>query len=241
MILEVEKVSKAYGKKKALTGFSFAFDKGVYAVLGPNGAGKSTLFNILTGNLGADEGKVLWHGKDMLSRKREYLGRIGFIPQQQELYRGFTLERFLWYMAALKGIPGPETKESVRKVAEAVHLADNLDRKLGAFSGGMRQRALIAQAFLGEPEILICDEPTAGLDPRERVAFKEMVAEYGQNATVIIATHIVPDVENLAKDVVFLKEGNIVARGNPTDLCDGVEKRSGVETELEAYYMSVFE
>lgn len=239
MLLKIEGVSKSYGKKKALTDFSYSFENGVYAVLGPNGAGKSTLFNILTCNLKQDEGRVLWQGKDIRTHKDEYLANIGFIPQQQDIYRGFTFERFLWYMASLKGIKNNDAKTEVKKVAEAVNLSGDLNRKLGAFSRGMKQRALIAQALLGSPGILICDEPTAGLDPKERISFRELVMEYGKNALVIIATHIVPDVENIAKEVVFLKEGRIAAAGDPNKLCKNTEHSHGIESELEAFYMSV--
>lgn len=241
MKLDVEGLSKTYGKNKALCDMSYTFSEGVYAILGPNGAGKSTFFHLLTGTLKPDCGTVLYNGKDAFRNKRDYLSKIGFIPQQQELYAGFTLERFLWYMASLKGLSKKETEEEVRRVAAQVNLTEDLPRLLSSFSGGMRQRALIAQAFLGSPALLICDEPTSGLDPKERIRFREMVAEYGKKATVLISTHIVSDIENLAKEVIFLKKGSVIASGSPEEICAGGPVPGPMQTILEAFYMASYE
>lgn len=241
MKLEICQITKSYGKKRALNEFHYSFENGVYALLGPNGAGKSTLFHILTLNLKPDSGRILFEGKDAFAHKREYLSQIGYIPQQQELYAGFTLERFLWYMAALKGLSKVETEREIAKVAQWVHLTDELGRKLGAFSGGMKQRAMIAQAFLGNPKLIICDEPTAGLDPKERVQFRKMIAEYSKNSIIIIATHIVPDVENIARKVIFLKKGHIALAGNPQTISEQIGVHSGMMSELETCYMEIFE
>ena len=199
--------------------FQYTFTDGVYGLLGPNGAGKSTLMNILTDNLSADSGSVSFNGTDIRTLAERYREKIGFVPQQQQLYPAMTLERFLYYMAALKGLTKAETKRQIDRILPMVNLADVRQKRLGGFSGGMRQRALIAQAVLGDPAVLILDEPTAGLDPKERVRIRNLISQVAFNKIVIIATHIVTDIEMIAKEVVFLREGEICMSGNLQKLC----------------------
>ena len=165
--LEIKNISKTYNKGtvKALDNFSVTLTSGVYGLLGPNGAGKSTLMNIITDNLNSDSGEVLYEGEDIKKLGKDYRTVLGYMPQQQGLYDDFTLNRFLWYMAALKGLKKKEAKAKITSLLETVNQKDSAHKKLGSFSGGMKQRALIAQALLNDPEILILDEPTAGLDP----------------------------------------------------------------------------
>ena len=169
--LEIRNISKTYkkGAVKALDNFNVVLTPGVYGLLGPNGAGKSTLMNIITDNLNADSGDILYDGENIKKLGKNYRSVLGYMPQQQGLYDDFTLNRFLWYMAALKGLKKKEAKKKISQLLERVNLTDAAHKKLGAFSGGMKQRALIAQALLNEPKILILDEPTAGLDPKERI------------------------------------------------------------------------
>lgn len=219
MELHVNSLTKTYGNTKALDSFQYTFSEGIYGLLGPNGAGKSTLMNIITANLKPTEGTVLYDGQDVFAMGKDYRKLLGYMPQQQGVYSGYTLERFLSYMAVLKGIPRKEAKQSIAEIAERVRLSDCMRRRLGEFSGGMKQRALIAQALLGNPKIIILDEPTAGLDPRERINVRNLIAEVAFDRIVIIATHVVSDISFIAKEVLLMKTGRIIDSGRPTELC----------------------
>ena len=230
MTLSLCSLTKQYGNFTALKGLSYEFTPGVYGLLGPNGAGKSTLMNIITDNLKPTSGSVMYNGQDIVSMGSEFRRILGFMPQQQGLYPSFTLERFLWYMAALKGMPKNEAKADIERLIGLVNLNDSLTKRLGGFSGGMKQRALIAQAMLGSPEIIILDEPTAGLDPKERIRIRNLIAEIAFEKIVIIATHVVPDIEFIAKEVLLLNHGEIIDSGKPYELC---EKLSGKVYEIK--------
>lgn len=224
MELIIESLTKCYQKDiKALDEFTYTFTEGVYGILGPNGAGKSTLMNILTDNLTATSGKVTFDGEEILSMGKEYRRILGYMPQQQGLYPNFSLVRFLHYMASLKGIGKEEAKEQIDIIIKRVNLWDDRNKKLGKFSGGMKQRALIAQALLGEPKIIILDEPTAGLDPKERIRVRNLISEIALNKIVLIATHIVTDIECIAKEIIILKKGRIVKAESPETLCSELE------------------
>lgn len=226
MLLQINDLTKRYVKgKTALNKFNYKFSDGIYGLLGPNGAGKSTLMNIITQNLAPTSGEVLADGKNAAEAGREYRKLIGFMPQQQALYPDFTLTRFLYYMAALKGISKKEAEPQIAELIGRVNLAEYSRSKLGGFSGGMRQRALLAQALLGDPKIVILDEPTAGLDPKERIRLRNLIAETAFDKIVIIATHVVPDIEFIAKEVLLLKDGEIVDSGAPAKLCAGINDK----------------
>ena len=230
MILTLENLTKNYGDFTALKSFSYEFNPGVYGLLGPNGAGKSTLMNIITDNLKATSGSVKFDGKSTVEMGAEFRKILGFMPQQQGIYPNFTLERFLYYMAALKGMKKQDAKSDIERLLSLVNLRDSTNKKLGGFSGGMKQRALIAQAMLGDPKVIILDEPTAGLDLKERIRIRNLISQISFEKIVIIATHVVSDVEFIAKEVLFLKQGEIIDSGAPHILC---EKISGKVFEIK--------
>lgn len=227
MELKINNINKTYkkGAVKALDNFSVTLTPGVYGLLGPNGAGKSTLMNIITDNLNADSGEVLYDGESTKRLGKDFRSVLGYMPQQQGLYDDFTLNRFLWYMAALKGLKRKEAKEKIAKLLETVNLTDSAHKKLGAFSGGMKQRALIAQALLNEPKILILDEPTAGLDPKERIRIRNFISEIAENKIVLISTHVVSDIEFIAKEVILLKEGRLLSRDTCENLTESIKEK----------------
>ena len=236
-MLEIRNLSKSYGKKVALNNINLKFDNGLYGLLGPNGAGKSTLMNIITDNLKADNGEILWNGIDYQTLGVKYRVILGYMPQQQGLYNGFTGKRFLNYIAVLKDIPKKEILLQIEESAKKVNLQNELDKKINMYSGGMKQRLLIASCILGNPKLIIFDEPTAGLDPKERVRVKKLMQELSSKSIVIIATHIVPDIENIAKEIVILKEGVLIEKNTPEKL---IEKYAP-NGDLEDVYMNIFE
>ena len=236
-MLEIRNLSKSYGKKVALNNINLKFDNGLYGLLGPNGAGKSTLMNIITDNLKADNREILWNGMDYQKLGVKYREILGYMPQQQGLYNGFTGKRFLNYIAVLKDIPKKEILLQIEESAKKVNLQNELDKKINMYSGGMKQRLLIASCILGNPKLIIFDEPTAGLDPKERVRVKKLMQELSSKSIVIIATHIVPDIENIAKEIVILKEGVLIEKNTPEKL---IEKYAP-NGDLEDVYMNIFE
>ena len=228
MKLCFREVTKSYGSNLALDHFTASLEPGIYALLGPNGSGKSTLMNILTDNLKADAGEITYTSdegvaEDVLKMGVRFREKLGFMPQYPGLYPNFTVERFLWYMAALKGLPREKAKADIPAILAAVELDDVPRRKIGALSGGMKQRLALAQAVLGDPEILILDEPTAGLDPKQRISIRNYIARIAFNKIVIIATHVVSDIEFIARDIILLKKGVIVDNAPPHQLTKKIE------------------
>ena len=225
---------KAGQSKKALAGVSLTLGPGLYGLLGPNGAGKSTLIHIITGTLAADSGEVLWCGHP--AHGIQFRRVLGYMPQQQGLYDSYTGRRFLAYMAALKEIPRTSVPDEVERVTAAVNLLDELDKRLSAYSGGMKQRLLLAGALLGDPKLLILDEPTAGLDPKERVRLRNLLAEMAKDRIILVATHVVSDVESVADKVILLRDGRIVDAAPVPELIGKYAPGQG----LEDVYLSVF-
>lgn len=219
MTLEVRSLSKNYGKVQALKNVSFKIDTGVYGLLGPNGAGKSTMIRIITGSMRASSGEVLYNGRRIRENEKAYKKILGYVPQRQGMYDSFTAARFLEYMAVLKELKRKEIPEEVERVLKIVGLQENALRRLGGFSGGMKQRVLIAQALLGDPRIIILDEPTAGLDPKERIKIRNFISRIGENRTILLATHVVSDVESIAREILLLGDGVLKEKGTPRELC----------------------
>lgn len=222
-MLELKNICKSYGHKTALIDFSSELESGVYALLGPNGAGKSTLMNIITGNLRADSGEVLWDGIPAEKLGKDFKRILGFMPQQQGLYDSFTGRQFLMYMSALKGLSRASAKSETERTLALVNMTPEGGKRLGAYSGGMKQRILIAQAILGDPKLLIFDEPTAGLDPKERIRIRSLISRISGDKTVIIATHVVSDVEYIARQTLMLKDGRLIADDSPLALCSALK------------------
>jgi ABC-type multidrug transport system, ATPase component len=228
MILSINNITKSYGTNKALSAFTAEFEPGIYALLGPNGSGKSTLMNIITDNLKADAGKIFYsetggEPEDIIKMGVRFREKLGFMPQYPGLYPSFTVERFMWYMAALKGMDKTDAAMQIAQILEAVELSDVPRRRIGALSGGMKQRLTLAQAVLGNPQILIFDEPTAGLDPKQRISIRNYISKIAFDKIVIIATHVVSDVEYIARDVIMLKKGVIVDNAPPHELVRKIE------------------
>lgn len=237
MQLIIKNVSKQYPGTLALDNFSAELTNGLYGLLGPNGAGKTTLISIITTLLQPTAGTVFYNGKPVGGR--DYMRILGYLPQYPQFYQNFTAQEFLHYMAAMKGIRKKEACQRTAELLEQVNLTEHANKKIGAFSGGMRQRLGIAQAILNHPEILILDEPTAGLDPKERVRFRNLISRLSRDCIIILATHIVADLEFAAKEVILLKEGKLLKKASPlalqSEIAGKVWSVQVQEAELEQY------
>lgn len=218
MELQIQDLKKEYGTKQALKGISATLTEGIYGLLGPNGAGKSTMMNILTGNLRQSAGAVLLDGTDIRILASAYFARLGYMPQQQTYYPTFTVEQFLYYIGSLRGMKRQKVKQRVDWALELLSLSDVRKKQLRALSGGMRQRILLAQAILADPDILILDEPTAGLDPEQRIAVRNLIAEIALHKIVLISTHVVSDVELIARELLLLSDGRLLCQSAPKEL-----------------------
>lgn len=225
MELEIRNLSKRYGKKQALSNVSCKLNDGVYGLLGAHGAGKSTLMNIITGNIEADEGEVLLDGKNILKseNQREFREYLGYMPQFPIQYRGFTVLDFLFYMASLRGISKKKAKEKIDELLDMLALTEVRNKKMTALSGGMKQRLMLAQSVIGNPKVLILDEPTAGLDPKQRIAVRNLISEIAFQKIVLIATHVVTDVEFISKEIVLLKDGQVIKKAERETLTANLE------------------
>lgn len=236
-MLCLDNITKEYKDKIALENVSLKLDNGIYGLLGPNGAGKSTLMNIITGNIKPSNGQVLWDGNDIKILGSQYRSIIGYAPQQQGLYDTFTGKRFLSYMATLKGIAKKEISDEIERVLSYVNMTEAANRLIGTYSGGMKQRILIAQAILGNPKLIVLDEPTAGLDPKERVRIRERISDLSGDKVILVSTHVVSDIEPIAKKIILIKSGNIIDQDTVEKLCD----KYGISNGLEELYMRIFE
>ena len=229
MRLSVDRLSKQYKNKIAVDRVSFTLSEGVTGLLGANGAGKTTLMRMMTGILVPTSGEITADG--IAVQTEEYRSLLGYLPQDFGYYPEFTAKEFIQYIAALKGLEKRHAKRKTDELLEVVGLSDVANKKIKTFSGGMKQRVGIAQAIVNDPKILILDEPTAGLDPKERVRFRNLIAEIGKNTIVLFSTHIVSDIDSIAKSLLMMRDGQIIYDGT-------WDKEQG---DLEQFYMEEFE
>ena len=251
MELKITDLKKTYGNVKALKGINYTFTPGVYGILGANGAGKSTMINLITDNVSRDKngGSIMYSDGedntvskelvDILKLGAKFRGVVGYMPQQQGFYEEFSPKAFLKYMAEIKGVKSVKSvdeagnvtikkvNQQIDELLEVVNLTSVAYKKIGGFSGGMKQRVLLAQALLGDPKILILDEPTAGLDPKERIAIRNYIAELSKDKIILFATHVVSDIECIADKVLLLKNGEIIATGTPSQLIEQMQGKVG--------------
>lgn len=223
MELTINNLSKEYGKKKAVHCFNAILTNGVYGLLGANGAGKTTLMRMICGVQTETKGAILLNGKNIHDLGEQYRNILGYLPQHFGYYPNFTAYKFLMYIAGIKGLPHKKAHNKTLEMLEKVGLSSQKDIKIKTFSGGMKQRLGIAQALLNSPRILVLDEPTAGLDPKERVRFRNLISALAENRIVILSTHIVSDVEYIAKEILIMKNGKLVHQGSPEAIIKSIQ------------------
>lgn len=226
MTLEVADLGKRFGNTWALRNIDFTLGSGVVGLLGPNGAGKSTLMRLVTTFGTPTEGRVYWNGTDVFDEPNVIRSAVGYLPQTFGVYPSLTAREFLSYLAGIRGVGN--AGDRIDDLLGLVNLGDAADDRLGGFSGGMRQRVGIAQALLSEPDLLVVDEPTVGLDPEERVRFRNVLADLGEDRVVVLSTHIVSDIEATASEVALLHDGQLVAHEQPSAL---IKRASGTVWE----------
>lgn len=240
--LELERLTKQYKNKTAVRDVSLSMTQGVYGLLGANGAGKTTLLRMLCGILKPTAGHIRCNGQEIRAMGGDYRRMLGYLPQDFGYYPSMTAERYLRYLAELKAVPPELCEQRVTELLELVELRAERGNKIKTFSGGMLRRLGIAQAMLNDPQILILDEPTAGLDPKERIRFRKLISEFSKNRIVLLSTHIVSDVEFIADELILMKKGEIIQTGTVEEIiaraaCDGGEAVS----KLEAAYLYFFD
>ncbi len=235
MKLALEHVTFGYGKTQVIKDMNLELTPGVYGLLGPNGAGKSTLISLLVTNRIPDSGRILWNGREIGGEGAAYRGVLGFKPQQQSIYPELRVREFLYYMADLKEVPGKEQEDAIDELLRRLHLERHQHKRMKALSGGMLQRALLAQALLGDPSLIILDEPTAGLDPMERINMRKLIGELSGDRIVLLATHIIEDIATIAKEILFMNHGQLLLRGDLKALKEYFEagRRDGRMTGVE--------
>ncbi len=220
MELKISNLSKNFGNKQVLDTINLTFNNGIYAILGPNGAGKSTFINIVMGLMPATSGSIEMNGNNTNKNESEFLNSVGYMPQNMKFYKNFSGKDMLEYIGVLKGLSKKEASEKAEILLKKVNLYNERNKKTGKYSGGMKQRLGIAQALITDPKILIFDEPTAGLDPRERIRFRNIITNLSNDKIVIICTHIVPDIDTISDKIIMLKSGKIGIVDSPENICN---------------------
>ncbi len=222
MELSINQITKKYGKKVAVNAFEAMLTEGVYGLLGPNGSGKTTLMRMICGILRPTEGNICLDGNNILFLDEQYRALLGYLPQNFGYYPNYTGWDFMMYFATLKGLPKYTAEERSTQLLQMTGLYDVRKKKLKTYSGGMRQRIGIAQALLNDPKVLVLDEPTAGLDPRERAKFRNIISNLSGNRIILLSTHIVSDIEDIADHILLMKNGTLALNGKSADICEGV-------------------
>ena len=225
MELEMNKLTKKFGDFTAVKQLNLSMTRGVYGLLGKNGAGKTTFMRMLCTLLTPTEGNILCDGRDIFKMEGEYRKLLGYLPQDFGFYPEFTVRDYLLYIASIKGLPPAVAKKRTKELLAAVGLEKYAGRKMKKLSGGMKRRAGIAQAMMNHPKILILDEPTAGLDPNERIRFRNLISEFSEDRLVLLSTHIVSDVEYIANDIWLMNEGEIVRQGTPKQITESMKQK----------------
>ncbi len=231
-MLVLNNISKSFGDFLVLDDINLEFENGVYGLLAPNGAGKTTLIKMLTTLIFPSKGEILYGGEDIVTLDYEYRNILGYLPQEFGYYKNYTPAKFLMYLAALKGIEKNRAEVKVKELLKLVALENVSNKKMKEFSGGMIQRVGIAQALLNDPKILILDEPTAGLDPKERVRFRNLLSNLSRDRIVIISTHIVSDIESIANEVIMIKDHKILYKDSIKNICQSLQGKV-YETTVE--------
>ena len=222
MELTLKNITKVFKDKIAVNDFNVTLTSGVYGLLGPNGAGKTSLMRIIADVSNATSGEVYLNGKSKTELGADYRDVLGYLPQDVGFYKSFTAQKFLEYVATLKEIDKEKASIKIDELLKFLNLEKDRKRKIGKFSGGMKQRLGIAQALLNDPKILILDEPTAGLDPNERIRFKNLIEEISRDKIVILSTHIVSDVEFIANEILIMRDGELVEKATPVEMLNSI-------------------
>ncbi|MBF8983712.1 ABC transporter ATP-binding protein [Lutibacter sp. B2] len=221
--LEIKNLTKTYGRKKANDHITVTLENGVYGLLGPNGAGKTTLMKQITTLITPTSGEIIYNDKNIKGLDEKYRALIGYLPQDFGAYKNFSAKQFLQYVAALKGLSGKAATKKIEELLNLVGLYEVRNKAVGKFSGGMKRRVGIAQVLLNDPKILVLDEPTAGLDPQERARFRNLISRISKDKIIILSTHIISDIESIAKETIMIKDGAILMKGTHQDILQGME------------------
>lgn len=220
--LKVRNLNFTYNNRNGVFDVNLHLSPGIYGLIGPNGAGKTTLIKLLTSLLDANSGEIRYDNKLVKDHKNEYRNLIGLMPQHNSGYEEFSASRFLYYIATIKGLNKQQANQTIQELVGIVGLNNDLDKKIKQYSGGMRQRLMFCSALIGHPKILILDEPTAGLDPKERIVMRNFISQLSQDKIVILATHVMQDIESIAKEIILIGDGRIIQQDSPNNLLNDI-------------------